>query len=257
MKYSLHVNKTQYGNYYDYRYNYRESGKVRTKSVYLGVEEVAMKLLSDFNSKKPLNERLLSFSGESILSKALELVDFRKVINKSIHNNTELDKGRFIEMLVIEFALYEYSKWRLANVAHGKSFFSLDTFITNDKFHENNIYRYMDYIYPKLDLIQKKIVKKLLTMKDMKFDELIIDGTSVYCYGKDEVEAPKNQVEKYEKYKQLNRTNGYSRDKRFDLPQINLLLGVNKHSIPLVFETFSGNAPDVTMFELFIEKCKS
>ena len=257
MKYFLYVDKKPSGNYYMYKCNYRENRKVKSKYVYLGTEEVALKILSDFNSKKPLNERHLSYSGEIILSKALELVDFKKIINKRIHNGAEFDVGRFIEIIVIELALYEYSKWRLANVAHEKSFFSLDTIITNDKFHENNIYRYMDYIYPKLDLIQKKIVKKLLTMKGMKFDELIIDGTSVYCYGKDEVEEPKNQVEKYEKYKQLNRTNGYSRDKRFDLPQINLLLGVNKHSIPLVFETFSGNAPDVTMFELFLEKCKS
>jgi len=254
MNYFLHISKTKYGNYYSYRHNYRENKKVKTKDVYLGKEETAVNIISDFNSKKPLNERLLSFSGESILSKMLEQVSFRDVINKNIQNGAEFDIGRFIEILVVERALYEHSKWRLANVAHEKSIFSLDTIITSDKFHENNIYRYMDYIYPKLNLIQKKIVKKLLTMKDMEFDELIIDGTSVYCYGKDEVEEPKNQIEKY---KQINRTNGYSRDKRFDLPQINLLLGVNKHSVPLVFETFSGNAPDVTMFKIFLEKCRS
>ncbi|MHA1492121.1 MAG: IS1634 family transposase [Promethearchaeota archaeon] len=256
MNYFLHVSKTKYGNYYSYRYNYREKGKVKTKDVYLGKEEVAVKIISDFNSKKPLNERLLSFSGEIILSSILELVAFRKIINRIIQNGAEFDVGRFIEILVIERALYEHSKWRLANISHEKSIFSLDTIITRDNFYENNIYHYMDYIYPKLDQIQQELVKKLLTMKNMEFDELIIDATSMHCFGGDDVEAPKNQVEKYEKYKQLNRTHGYSRSKRPDLPQINLILGVTNHYIPLFFDAFSGNAPDTAMFKMLLEKCQ-
>ncbi len=256
MNYFLHVSKTKYGNYYSYRYNYRENGKVKTKDVYLGKEEVAVKIISDFNSKKPLNERLLSFSGEVILSKMLEMVDFRKIINKIIQNGAEFDVGRFIEIIVIERTLYEYSKWRLANISHEKSIFSLDTIITRDNFYENNIYHYMDYIYPKLDQIQQEIVKKLLSMKNMEFDELIIDATSMHCFGGDDIEAPKNQVEKYENYKQLNRTHGYSRSKRPDLPQINLILGVTNHYIPLFFDAFSGNAPDTAMFKMLLEKCQ-
>jgi transposase len=111
----------------------------------------------------------------------------------------------------------------------------------------------MDYIYPKLDQIQKEIVKKLLAMKNMEFDELIIDATSMHCFGGDEVEEPRNQMEKY---KQVNRTHGYSRSKRPDLPQINLILGVTNHYIPLVFDAFSGNAPDTAMFKTLLEKCQ-
>ena len=181
------------------------------------------------------------------------MVDFREIINKIVQNDAEFDVGRFIEILVIERSLYEHSKWRLANITHNKSIFSLDTIITRDKFYENNIYHYMDYIYPKLDLIQKELVEKLLTMEDMEFDELIIDATSMHCFGGDDVEVPKNQVEKY---KQVNRTHGYSRSKRPDLPQINLILGVTNHYIPLFFDAFSGNAPDTAMFKMLLEKCQ-
>lgn len=38
------------------------------------------------------------------------------------------------------------------------------------------------------------------------------------------------------------------------LPQINLILGVTNHYIPLLFDAFSGNAPDVVMFKLLLEK---
>ncbi len=253
MNYSLHISKTKYGNYYSYRHNYRENGKVKTKDIYLGPEGRAVKIISDFNSKKPLNERHLSFSGEVILSKMFEMVDFKKIMNKIVQNDTKFDVGRFIEMLVIEHSLYKHSKWRLANISHARSIFSLDSLIPFDKFYENNIYHYMDYIYPKLDQIQKEIMKKLFDMKDMEFDELIIDATSMHCFGADDVEEPKNQMEKY---KQVNRTHGYSRSKRPDLPQINLILGVTNHYIPLLFDAFSGNAPDTAMFKMLLEKCQ-
>lgn len=254
MKYSLHVSKTKHGNYYSYRHNYREKGKVKTNEIYLGPENRAMKIISDFNSKKPLNERHLSFSGEVLLSKMLGMVDFKKIVNKIVQNDAKFDVGRFIEMLLIEFALYQHSKWRLANVSHAKSMFSLDTHITPEKFHENNIYRYMDYLYPELDKIQKEIVKKLLAIKNMEFDELIIDATSMHCFGGDDVEEPRNEIEKY---KQVNRVHGYSRSKRPDLPQVNLILGVTEHYIPLVFDAFSGNTPDTAMFQVLLEKCQS
>jgi len=253
MKWYLTTQNKSSGPYYLYKRNYKQEGKYKSDYVYLGTEEVALKILSDFNSEKPLNERLLSFSGETLLSKMLEMVDFKKIVNKVVQNDAKFDVGRFIEMVVIEHSLYEHSKWRLANVSHAKSIFTLDRHIASDKFHENNIYNYMDYIYPKLDQIQKEIVKKLLAMKNMEFDELIIDATSMHCFGGDDVKEPKNQMEKY---KQVNRTHGYSRSKRPDLPQINLILGVTNHYIPLLFDAFSGNAPDTAMFKLLLEKCQ-
>lgn len=253
MKWYLTTQKKSNGSYYLYKRNYKQEGKSKSDYIYLGTEEVALKILSDFNSEKPLNERLLSFSGEVILSKMLAMVNFKEIINKIVQNDAKFDVGCFIEMLVIEHSLYERSKWRLANISHAKSIFSLDTLITLDNFHENNIYNYMDYLYPKLDQIQKEIVNKLLAMKNMEFDELIIDATSMHCFGGDDVEEPKNQMEKY---KQVNRTHGYSRSKRPDLPQINLLLGVTNHYIPLLFDAFSGNAPDTAMFKMLLEKCQ-
>lgn len=251
MKYSLHKDKTKYGNYYSYRHSYREGGKVKTKSVYLGKEEVALELISDFNLEKPQNERLLSYSGELILSRMLELIDFREVLNKFSDTDSEWDIGRFIKMIVVERVLNDYSKWRLARVAHGKSFFSLDENIPAEKFTENNIYNYMDYIYPQLDLMKEKLVKNMLSLNFVDLDELILDGTSFYCHGSDTTEDTQEGGPE-----QLKRTHGYSRDKRPDLPQINLMLGVSNHYLPLLFETFSGNVPDVVMFEKVLEKCR-
>jgi transposase len=76
----------------------------------------------------------------------------------------------------------------------------------------------------------------------------------MHCFGGDEIEEPRNEVEKYA---QVNRVHGYSRSKRPDLPQVNLILGVTEHYIPLIFDAFSGNAPDSAMFKVLLEKCQS
>ncbi|MFO8017999.1 MAG: IS1634 family transposase [Promethearchaeia archaeon] len=257
MKYFLHKNRTKYGIYYSYRHNYREGDKVRTKSVYLGNEKTALEILSDFNSEKPKNERLLSYSGELILSKVLELLDFRKVVNETSEAEPEWEIGRFLEMVVVERVLNEYSKWRLARVAHGKSFYSLDKKIPAEKFTEDNIYNYMDYIHPGLDLMKEKLVKNLLELNFVELDELILDGTSLYCFSSDEEDEVLEPGESPEESSEpLRRTHGYSRDHRPDLPQINLMLGVSNQYLPLLFETFSGNVPDVVMFERVLEKCQ-
>lgn len=253
MKWYLTTQKQSYGTYYLYKRNYTQEGKPKSDYVYLGTEQVALKILSDFNSEKPKNERLLSFSGECLLSKVLEMVGFKNVVNKTVRNGTKFDIGRFIEMLVIELVLYEHSKWGVANLSHAKSIFSLDQEITPENFYENNIYHYMDYLYPMLDKIQKEIIKRLLSIKNVEFDELIIDATSMHCFGSDEIEEPRNQMEKY---KQIKRIHGYSRSKRPDLPQINLILGVTNYYLPLLFDAFSGNAPDTAMFSAFLEKCQ-
>ncbi|MFO7905239.1 MAG: hypothetical protein R6U98_21425, partial [Pirellulaceae bacterium] len=91
----------------------------------------------------------------------------------------EWEIGRFIEMVVIERALNDYSKWGLARIAHDKSFFSLDEKIPAEKFTENNIYNYMDYIHPGLELIKERLVKNLLELDFVELDELILDGTSL------------------------------------------------------------------------------
>jgi len=269
MPYSLVIQHKKNGNYYVYKSSFRENGKVRSKYVYLGNEGAALKILADFNSKKPANERLLSLSGEEILAKVLEMLDFKNIISKAIQRDTKLDAGRFVEMIVVERALKSFSKWGLAAIAHGKSAFSLDPSIPMGKFTEANIYHYMDYLHPHLDAIQELLVENLLRVSGLELSELIIDGTSVSCFGDDETAGDDGEEEDSDggaararapgdpgKYQQVKRVHGYSRAKRPDLAQVNLMLGVNGQSIPFFFQTFPGNAPDVFMFQSTLEKCQ-
>nr|MDO8118575.1 IS1634 family transposase [Candidatus Sigynarchaeota archaeon] len=102
----------------------------------------------------------------------------------------------------------------------------------------------------------------------MEPNEIIIDGTSVSCFGEDELDDEDDDDDGEEeevvgnksddaKYVDVKRLHGYNRDKRPDLAQINVMLGVNDHFVPLFFHTFPGNAPDVCMFKKILEKCQS
>nr|MDO8119343.1 hypothetical protein [Candidatus Sigynarchaeota archaeon] len=209
----------------------------------------------------------MSFSGERILSKVLDMINFKIIVSNSIQNDAKLDVGRFIEMIVVERALNAFSKWGLAGYAHEKSIYSLDMDIPREKFTEANIYHYMDYLHPAVDEIQENLVKSVLQIDGMEPNEIIIDGTSVSCFGEDEPDDEDDDDDDGDeedavgdkgddaKYAHVKRVHGYNRDKRPDLAQINVMLGVNDHFVPLFFHTFPGNAPDVCMFKKILEKC--
>lgn len=113
----------------------------------------------------------------------------------------------------------------------------------------------MDYIFPSIHEIQVQLLEQIQSQFQITIDELIVDGTSVYCFGRDEEEE--EEGDETENREEIRRIKGYSRDKRHDLPQINLTLGINKQYIPLLFETFSGNIQDVEMFEKILTLAQS
>jgi len=94
-------------------------------------------------------------------------------------------------------------------------------------------------------------------------NELIIDGTSAICFGDDDdaFQDEENGIlggagENVDpgKYADIKRAHGYNKDNRPDLTQVNIMLGVNDWSMPLLFQVFPGNAPDVHMFASILEK---
>ena len=261
MNYHLEIVEKDSGKFYRFKHSYRENGKVKNKRIYLGKEEIALKLLMDFSTKKPDKEILLSYSGELILSKIAKTLQFSEVINEVIQKRAKFDVGHFMTLLVIERCLNNVSKWGLAQKVHQNSFFSLDPLLKEAYFVEDNIYNYMDYISPVLHKIQSRLVERLLRNGQVALDEFILDGTSIHCYGEDTEENEAAEDEAAEEGEPgddepipeaegaLKRKRGYSRSKRPDLAQINLILGVNGQYFPLLYETFSGNTADVVMFE--------
>lgn len=275
MKFRLTPEKQKGKVYYSYKATYYEKGTIKSKRVYLGNEKEGLKIVSDFNTKKPDEEALLSYSGETLLKDISKRLNFSKIINNIVKKETKWNIGEFIESLVIERCLKPYSKWALAKKHYSRSVLSFDGKISSEAFHVSNIYNYMDYIVPHIHQIQSKLNEQVNKLIPISNEVLLLDGTSIYTYGKDnpisldEIEdtdnkesnepfnSGNNNIGIQSNVNNINRVNGYSRDKRFDLPQVNLMLGVNQQAIPLYFECFSGNESDFKMFEMTLKRLNS
>ncbi len=269
MKYRIEIQKRPSGNYYLYRADYREDGKVKSKRIYIGEEKQALKIIADITGNTGVNEKLIEFSGPLLLDYIAQKLKLSKIINKSITANTEYDAGLLLQLTLMTRVLHPESKYTLAKLWLEKSYLFEKYNFAPLEIYENLIYQYMDYLHPHLLTIQKELVKNIFKNFSLQSDELLFDGTSFKSFGLDEKDNEEEDLEDEtdETYrtnqkeeilidqenppsylKPIKRLHGYARDKRKDLAQINYMLGINGEYVPFYFELFSGNVADVEMF---------
>jgi len=268
----LDIEERSGSKYYSYRGSFREKGKVKTKKVYLGKENKAIQLLADFNSKKPDIEKVYSYTGEIVLEEIAKRLKFSTIMSKHVQIRTEWDIGEFLKILVIERCLFPVSKWALAEIYYNKSILALRGKIPSKAFSDSNIYNYMEYFESKIHQIHSDLVLEAFKIFPPKNDVLLLDGTSLPCHGRDVypdldelddindsegVEDIEFSDEEILSNKDILRLNGYSRSKRPDLAQVNVMLGVNQRHIPLYFDVFSGNTNDLEMFKHSLTQLKT
>ena len=284
MKWHLEKQIRKSGISYFYRTDFREDGKKITKRVYLGTQDRAESILADFSSTPPDREQVLDFGGPLLLEYIANLIHFKQIFSELVKNNTKFDVGEIMTLLVISRLLYPESKYKLAQKRFKDSILLERYNFQVDDITEDLIYHYMDYVYPYLHQIQSQFVNRILKIKNVKFDEFIIDGTSFASYGNDSpfediddnlIEEDENQdsknteennatnmtdkeqtVDNSVKKDPVKRKKGYSRAKRPDLAQINFMMGVNGQYIPFFFEAFAGNILDIKMFSTTLKNLK-
>jgi len=101
-----------------------------------------------------------------------------------------------------------------------------------DKINDDRLYRALDVLLPHKDDLCRHLQKRYGEMFKITFDFLFYDITSTYFEG-----STNNNP-------QAKR--GYSRDSRPDCPQVCIGLVATKEGLPIAFEIFDGNRPDVT-----------
>ena len=104
--------------------------------------------------------------------------------------------------------------------------------IPPDKINDDRLYRTLDNLLPYKDDLCRYLQKRYGEMFGSNFDFLFYDITSTYFEGS----ADGNPQAK----------RGYSRDNRPDCPQICIGLVTTREGLPIAFEIFDGNRPDVT-----------
>jgi transposase len=134
--------------------------------------------------------------------------------------------------------LFKESKRRLFLKRLDKSIFKSSTDI---KYLEE-VYGLMDLVYNRLGDIMYDLLKNAIERHNIGLNYLMVDATRFKVYKDCETGLIRF---------------GYSAQKQRELPQVNLVLGVNEQQIPFFVSTHPGNTPDVAMFGDFLKTLRS
>ncbi len=178
------------------------------------------------------NERLLTYSGEILLGKIADSINLTETLSKYTSSEKE---AQLLKKILILRTLFNESKNGLVERILPKSIFSEESYIE----YVEKVYRSMDSIYDHLDGLIYNISKNAIKKYKLDLTYLIIDGTGLQIY--------KDKETGFVKF-------GYPLS---GLPQIKLVLGVNKEHIPLMGKCYPGNEPDVKVFDDIITDLES
>ena len=103
--------------------------------------------------------------------------------------------------------------------------------VKSEDVYDERLYRALDQLLPHKEAIEQHLVQRLGELFELDYDLLLYDVTSTYFEGV----ADPNIARR-----------GYSRDHRPDCVQVNIALVVTREGMPLGYEIFAGNTPDVT-----------
>jgi hypothetical protein len=111
------------------------------------------------------------------------------------------------------------------------------------KVNDDRLYRALDRLLPSKKALERHLKSRLGELFGLEYDLLLYDMTSTFFEG----QAEKNP--------QAQR--GYSRDQRPDCKQVCIALVVSREGLPLGYEVFAGNRPDVTTVEEIVAKIEA
>ena len=111
--------------------------------------------------------------------------------------------------------------------------------VPGEKINDDRLYRALDALLPHKDALCKHLQQRYGELFGSTFDFLFYDITSTYFEGN--------------MHGNPQAKRGYSRDSRPDCPQVCIGLVATKEGLPLAFEIFDGNRPDVTTTHEMVE----
>ena len=213
--------------YLYFKHNYRVGKKTKSKYIYFGPIDVAVEILGDIQTKPLIDERLITSSGETILGKIADSISLTQVLGKYANKK----EAPILRNIIILRALFNESKMGLVERILPNSILRDET----DVGYVGKVYRSMDSIYNHLDDLIYELAKNAAKKYKLNLDYLAIDGTGIKVYKDKETGLVKF---------------GYPPN---GLPQVKLVLGVNKQHIPLLGNCYPGNTSDVEVFDDIVE----
>lgn len=236
MAWSIHeIEKKSGKTYIALKRSYREGKKVKSDYIYLGPARAAAKMLGELQTKPLIDEKEISYSGEMILSKIASSIQFEQVLNNYLEDERA---ANVLQSIVILRTIFPESKRKLVLKRLEYSILKDST----DLKYLEEVYRFMDKAYTHLGDILYDAIKTAIKKYSLDLEYLIIDATRIKIWRDEETDLIRL---------------GYSGKERRDLPQVNLILGVNKQHVPLFMNTYPGNTHDVEMFDDFVKRIQN
>ncbi|RLI91990.1 MAG: hypothetical protein DRO89_02970, partial [Candidatus Altiarchaeales archaeon] len=233
MAWSIHeIEKKSGKTYIALKRSYREGKKVRSEYIYLGPVRSAAKMLGEMQTRPLIDEKEISYSGEMILGKVAKSIHFKHVLNRYLEDKRT---ANVLQSIIILRTLFPESKRKLVLKRLESSILKYST----DLKYLEEVYRFMDVIYKHLGDILYDVIRIAVKRYSLDLEHLIIDGTRIKIYKDEETGLVRF---------------GFSGNDRRDLPQVNLVLGVNNQQVPLFVNTYPGSTHDVEMFQDFIKR---
>ncbi|MDR1164316.1 MAG: IS1634 family transposase [Deltaproteobacteria bacterium] len=124
-----------------------------------------------------------------------------------------------------------------------------------DQFNEDAVYRAMDWLLPKKELIEQKLAIRHLEDGGKAF----IDMSSSYFEGQKTpyCKVNDNRDSEEEEYDSELIRFGYSRDKKRNKPQVNYAIIANEEGIPVSIDIYPGNTSDMSVFMPAVDKIQN
>ncbi|KAF5412659.1 MAG: hypothetical protein C5S47_00880 [Candidatus Methanogasteraceae archaeon] len=180
--------------------------KVHSSYIYLGPLVEALKILADLQIKPLIDEREISYSGETILGKIANSVNMSKVLEK--YTGDERVAEALMNIIILR-ALFPENKRKLVQVRLEHSILKYSA----DMRYFEEVYQFMDEIYDNLGDVTYDLIKNALKKYRLDLKYLIIDATRIKVWKDKETGLVRF---------------GYSSGNELkNLPQVNLVLGVN------------------------------
>jgi transposase len=147
-------------------------------------------------------------------------------------NREEVPWSIMAAILVLARFCAPSSELQIAEFWYGKT--ALDDLlgVADHKINDDRLYRALDALLPHKDALCLHLQKRYGELFGSRFDFLFYDITSTYFEGTAKGNAQAKR--------------GYSRDSRPDCPQVCIGLVATREGLPIAFEVFDGNRPDVT-----------
>lgn len=232
-KYSLVKREIRGGTYFYLQHNYKVEDKWKTDWIYLGPGEKALEVFYAMQSSHLDGEREMGYGGELILKAVAQSIGLGGVLARYAGNDRV---GRVLEHLIILRALYPESKKGLVERALPNSILKYDT----DLNYLEEVYRFMDAIYDNLADLSYEISRRMIEAHGIEVNYLIIDATRL----------------KHHKDGESRLVRWGHDPEGLKLPQVNLIMAVNREYIPLLSAVHPGNASDVGMFKGVLAEIK-